>query len=777
MNTPSRIVLLASLVPCTVATANPGCPAPLFGSFAYPSTVDTAAIATGDVDGDGVVDIAVPSREPEGVLVLLGSGTGMFSQASLHGTEPAASTLLLEDVNDDGLDDLIFGTDEIGDDVSIRLSQGDGTFSDERVVATIGLVSTLTANDFNGDGAVDIVIGYSDVDRVQIAHGDGNGVFADAGDYAAGGPAAMLASGDFNGDGHLDAAVASPEFGGVSVLPGNDEGTFDDPIATAIPVPPTQVAAGDLDHDGVLDLIVTNNSPIFVLHGHGDGTFTPEQTVGYEYRSLDAIALTDADEDGRVDILCTGYEFFTGATSVSVYRGMGDRTFTFGGPRFGRAGGIRAMAVVDVDGDDHVDVVIDGDADSGIVLLGAGDATFGPPPTPTEHAAVFAHPVDIDGDGDLDLILANKQSTFSRDFTVLRNHGGGVFDDEAGYGSDNWHHFIAIGDFDDDGVSDVAITGGSHIMIYRGSSDGSFTPINELDAAVNAKAIIAVDFDDDGSLDIATINTYEDAVWVRRGLGDGSFLAADMFALGAEPYDVAAGDLNGDGAPDLAIATAGGVSILANLGDATFAPESRLFEGSIRWSIAVADLDGDTARDLITAGRPNDDADHVVSVWLNDGSGAFPTDEVMYDTGLNPLGIDIVDMDGDRVVDVVSRGSHDEGKDFVVLFGAGDGSLHSPTRYHMGRSPGPVALADFDGDGSVDMATPSSNEGVLVQLSRCAVCTADIDGSTDVGLTDLLAVIIAWGPCPPECPEDIDDSGDVGMDDLLMVLTSWGPCD
>ncbi|NNM26874.1 MAG: hypothetical protein HKO59_12970 [Phycisphaerales bacterium] len=54
-------------------------------------------------------------------------------------------------------------------------------------------------------------------------------------------------------------------------------------------------------------------------------------------------------------------------------------------------------------------------------------------------------------------------------------------------------------------------------------------------------------------------------------------------------------------------------------------------------------------------------------------------------------------------------------------------------------------------------------------------CPADLDGSGDVGFTDLLQILAAWGPCAA-CPQDLDDSGDVGFTDLLQVLAAWGRC-
>jgi hypothetical protein len=69
-----------------------------------------------------------------------------------------------------------------------------------------------------------------------------------------------------------------------------------------------------------------------------------------------------------------------------------------------------------------------------------------------------------------------------------------------------------------------------------------------------------------------------------------------------------------------------------------------------------------------------------------------------------------------------------------------------------------------------------SGDGLFtIQLPVDEDCPEDIDGSGEVGFTDLLAVLTAWGPCPG-CPEDIDGDDTVGFTDLLAVLSAWGPC-
>jgi hypothetical protein len=72
--------------------------------------------------------------------------------------------------------------------------------------------------------------------------------------------------------------------------------------------------------------------------------------------------------------------------------------------------------------------------------------------------------------------------------------------------------------------------------------------------------------------------------------------------------------------------------------------------------------------------------------------------------------------------------------------------------------------------------------GRIVKLTGCPVsapCPADLDGDGTVGITDFLALLSAWGPCPAPpalCPADIDGDGSVGITDFLALLASWGAC-
>jgi hypothetical protein len=278
----------------------------------------------------------------------------------------------------------------------------------------------LTVGDLNHDGRQDIVTAQRD--GVTVFLGDGGGRFAPAAGspFAAGSNPSDLALGDFNEDGRLDIAIANHETSYSTVLVGNGRGGLAAPIQ--IPVPsrphPHGVAAGDFNGDRHLDFAIESwaENTVLVVHGNGKAAFArePERlAVGrVPYHKLRA---GDLNADGRDDLVTTNTE----GGSVSVL--CTDRSGALQPAReIVTARSPFAIAIGDVNGDRYPDLAVahrwggvDPNLDGLTVLIGSGNCAFAP--SPESPLKVGTSPTDVaigdfDGDGIGDVATANMGS-------------------------------------------------------------------------------------------------------------------------------------------------------------------------------------------------------------------------------------------------------------------------------------------------------------------------------------------------------------------------------
>ena len=187
---------------------------------------------------------------------------------------------------------------------------------------------------------------------------------------------------------------------------------------------------------------------------------------------------------------------------------------------------------------------------------------------------------DLNGDGHIDLVVAN-QSTGEVD--VLLGDGQGGFGPPSKFAAGASPFFVIIADFNRDGNPDLAVagsTGGFSVLL--GDGTGHFGPRTEFPIA--GTALAAGDFNGDGILDIAVANSA--GVAVLLGDGAGGFGPATMFSAGTATRGVVVGDFNSDGRLDLAVANrnSDNVSILLGNGDGTFQPAVNFPVGTTRSS-------------------------------------------------------------------------------------------------------------------------------------------------------------------------------------------------
>jgi hypothetical protein len=234
------------------------------------------------------------------------------------------------------------------------------------------------------------------------------------------------------------------------------------------------------------------------------------------------------------------------------------------------------------------------------------------------------------------------------------------------------------------------------------------------------------DFNGDGICDLAVAGPNGDlpaAVSVLLSNGDGYFQAPLNFGCFDPfyPTSMAAGDFNGDGLLDLAMADPapstgfGGVRVLLGTGDGGFAAEFNYDRGVQPYSVAVRDFNGDGTLDLAVADHGGLQGNGAgVSVLLGNGDGSFQPAHT-YDAGSGPYSVAVGDFNGDGIPDLaVANGgdSHGNGRGVSVLLGNGDGSFQAAVTYDAGGYATSVAVRDFNGDGLDDLAaaTPGSND-------------------------------------------------------------------
>jgi hypothetical protein len=581
----------------------------------------------------------------------------------------------------------------------------------------------MVLGDLNRDGKLDVVTANPLANSVSVLLGKGDGTFGPSTEYGTWPEPRSVALGDLNGDGNLDIVTADTRGNTASVFLGRGDGTFANEVDYATGEAPLSVALGDFNGDGKLDIVAANGNAntLSVLLGKGDGTFAAKVDYASGYY-LETVAVGDLNRDGKMDILA-GYSGAAPA-SLSVMLGRGDGTFY---PRldftFGDAGsGARKIALGDLNGDGNLDAVllVSGDSDSLSVVLGNGDGTF------TEHGRLpyDSWPAlelrDLDGDKQLDLILADG---FAGTVSTLRGRGDGTFGEKVDYPTGRQVETLAVGDMNSDGKLDVVAafygSEGDMVGAVPGRGDGSFVGDMAFTTGDNPKSIALFDLDGDGNLDVVTPSYYDGAASVLLGRGNGAFAAKTNYPTGDGPSFVAVGDVTGDGRLDIVTAntTANTVSVLAGNGDGSFsAPVDYPTGLGPNW-VALGDVNGDGRLDIV-ATSAEDSSPGVVSVLLAKAGGKFAA-HVDYAVGAYPHSVALGDLNGDGNLDmVVVNWSVLGAGSMSVLMGKGDGSFRAAVDHTAGVDPNSVVLADLNGDGKLDIVAANYPSVVTVWLGN-----------------------------------------------------------
>jgi VCBS repeat protein/uncharacterized protein DUF1573/HYDIN/CFA65/VesB family protein len=355
---------------------------------------------------------------------------------------------------------------------------------------------------------------------------------------------------------------------------------------------PTSAVVGDFNGDGNLDLAIANNTApgtASVLLGDGTAKFSLASSPAVGSNPM-SVTTGDFNRDANLDLAT-----LNGDNSVSILLGDGAGEFTVNTFAV-NSYYPNSIAVADFNQDGNLDLAVTSDGGASILMGdGAGNFTFAPSLQGWTCAVAVG---DFNADNKLDLAL----SDCDEDVSIWLGDGAGNFSlnstETTGYGPDA----LVAGDFDRNGSLDLSALNYCGEIVGYDCNPGTVSTVlgnfNETRLhSYRPISMAAGDFNGDGHLDLVVANQYGNDRYGKFGgtvsilLGDGisDFTVASTPAVGSEPTSVAVGDFNGDGKVDLAVSNSDGVSIL--LWDpraVTFSPVSLTFATQLTGTASVS---------------------------------------------------------------------------------------------------------------------------------------------------------------------------------------------
>jgi hypothetical protein len=529
---------------------------------------NTHSLTVADFDGDGRADVAVAHRNDQFVTGIVSwfrsRGDGTFEaprDTSLQDTGDVPRWIASGDLDGDGrLDMAVLGND--GGFLFLR-SGGDGSFDLRKVGETstegLGIFGGfILAQDLDGDGLLDLAAPWErrGEEGLRILRGSGGGAFDPPEDIYLGGMISAAGIADLDRDGRADLIAALSGDPVLRVHRAASPGRFAARRTVPLEFPPKDLVSLDVGRDGRTDLAVLAVGAVHILRSSGDLTFGIARSVDLPGTALqDALAL-DFDGDGEPDLALSDRAgnkiLIVLLDRDGAMKGSAERPVHLLPSR---------LASADFDGDGAPDIAVahqTGSVVSWVSRTGAEarDVSAGQGQTALEAA-------DADGDGAADLLVSVRDGLL-----IAFGDGRGEFPRSRLLAGLSGATALRIADVDGDGSADLVAALRDRIAVLFRPGIAEEPERIEVDPGAEVMPLAVRDLDGDGSIDI--LAGAPEAAVVLRGDGKGGFGTAEMHPIGVSPVALVSEDLDGDGRIDCASANSGSwsISVLPGRGEA-----------------------------------------------------------------------------------------------------------------------------------------------------------------------------------------------------------------
>jgi len=705
--------------------------------------------------------------------VVLATEVPFAAEAVISATPQAPRSLFAADVDGDGDLDLVSG-DRLDNHIRWHRNDG-GSWVTATIDSNAEAARSVFAADIDGDGDVDVLSASSDDSTIawyENTAGDGSAWTARNIATDANRAEAVFAA-DVDGDGDMDVLAASfnddtiawyENDGAPRGVPWN-RNVISDQVSGA-----NAVFAADIDGDGDVDVLsASNNDDKIIWHENtaGDGTAWTGRDLATGIANASAVSAADIDRDGDLDVVVAGFN----EGQITWHENDGSpRGVPWGVHPIAQApnAGTQFVFTADVDGDGDVDVLSAESARNRVRwhenTAGDGSGWYAYVVTDSTRFATATAAADLDGDGDLDVVSGGDDDVVWHENLTI--HRSAVFLPASVITSNrDAADSVFATDLDGDGDLDVLVAsfGDDSISWYQNDgtpADGGWLFRFIADSADGARSVFAADIDGDGDMDVLSASQNDnDITWYENDgtPANGGWTFHTIFGSAAGAQSVFAADLDGDGDTDVLSASRDDDTVRwyenddsPRDGGWTVRTIATVTGAS---SVFAADIDGDGDQDVLSASFDDDSI-----IWHRNNGGSPPGFSFLPITLFTTDGAQSVfaaDLDRDGDLDVLSASS---GDDKITWYNntAGDGTswdvhvISSTATYAVS-----VFAADLDNDGDVDVLSASAGDDSITRYLN--------DGTPDTGAWSADNITTAADFATSVFAADLDHDGDADV--------------